>query len=404
MRKISRLAVIMLALGAALVLCAYIQVNHLPNVLQYAVSAPQSAGAPSAAGDPDALESGGAVVDSPLLSSMRSIREFMDELSDYVCAYTLTGYAPDVSVGGDAGISQAADLYAISEGHFSVYPSLISGGRLLSDEELKYGDRVALLSSQLAVDLFRLSDPTGRKIDINGEEYVVAGVIRRDKQVEDASIYAVYLPLRALAAAGTTELQTLTLSALPISGAGAEIAVDKAAQAWRPNGNFYQVGREKVRALLFPRVLIALIWLYALVRLFKVLSAWAARSYHVIQNKLKLKYLPPLLPEIAARIALFAVLLSVLLLLFGLLWQFAIRPVLLFPEWVPEVPVEWSYIEKTFWILRYAANRHVQYVTGEVLRLRFFAMMADTGAVIALIGLCLQFTLLVRNRRIVLKP
>ncbi len=53
----------------------------------------------------------------------------------------------------------------------------ISKGRLLSQIDLENNSKVCLLGNDMAETLFNLSDPVGQSIKIDGDNYVVVGVL-----------------------------------------------------------------------------------------------------------------------------------------------------------------------------------------------------------------------------------
>lgn len=378
MRKISRLARALCLIGVALMLAAWALSARVPAYLQYAVSAPDQIVA-----DPEKK------ADPPIKGEIQKLEEAMGALTDTVSAYAVVAYAPSVQL-TYADQSQKADLSAVFGAYQELFPIITSAGRRFTPEEVRYGDRVAIVSAQLAVDLFRVSDPTGRTIELDGVQYQVIGVSKRGRSVEDASNHQIYLPLAAIIKDDKTALKTLTVSARPLSFAGAEVALQEAMRAWRDGGSFFVLSRERVRALLLPRVLLSAALLLLLIGLFKGLYALARREGERLQSRLKDNYFTALMPGVVARALAGLLLLGALSALCVLWANFAAQPVLLFPEWVPEVPVEWSDIEKTFWALRYAANARTEYLTGEVLCLRFFAGMANAGCVLVLSALSLR--------------
>ncbi len=403
--RVSKLALVAALVALALLGLACLQVFALPDLLQYVTPAPIGQ-AGTQTRSPDMGEDEGdqaqtepqAVARTQLLTDIQSLRDAMAELTGVVSAHTLTGYAHDVAVSDGGQASQKAELFALSENAQAIYPMVAFTGRLLYEEELRYGDRVALLSAQLAVDLFRISDPTGKEITIDGEKYVVMGTVRRDRQVGDAGKYFVYLPLRALAKHGKTQLSLLTLSAVPVPAAGAAAALQQAGSAWHPLGSFYQLEREKLRALMTPLALAGFFWLYAIVRLFKALFAWVVGHADSVKRRLRTEYMRRMLPGILGRTLLMLLALGALLGLCGLWARFMMRPVLLFPEWVPEVPVEWGMIEATFWNLQFNGSELMQLLTPQLTRLRFFGGLAVTGSIVLLLAVILQQIHARRNR------
>lgn len=83
--------------------------------------------------------------------------------------------------GGD--ISSDTRVELVGKYGFQVRPKLLRYGRLPYEEELKSGRKVAVLDEDLALKLFRVADPLGRKVYINGESYEVIGIARHSMRV-----------------------------------------------------------------------------------------------------------------------------------------------------------------------------------------------------------------------------
>ena len=73
--------------------------------------------------------------------------------------------------------SQRASIIATTPDYMDVTNLTISSGRLLSQIDLENKSKVCLLGSDIAETLFSLSNPVGQSIKINGDNYIVIGVL-----------------------------------------------------------------------------------------------------------------------------------------------------------------------------------------------------------------------------------
>lgn len=393
MRKISRLAILTGLLALSLLAFAQVQLWRAPGLLQYAAPAPfveQFTDDAGDASDPDAVPT--QRPETRMTSGIRALETVFETMGESVSEHSLLGYAHDVDIGDTKQASQKADLFAVTENHFSLFPELIFAGRMPYDEELARGERVVALSQQLAVDLFRVSDPTGREVTLGGQKFRVVGVARRIRQTGDASPYRAYIPLRALASGENSVRPTqLTVSVRPVPGSGAEVQLAPALENWMPGGTLHQLDRDRLAAMLTPRLLLSAFGLYALVVLMKLLFSRCVSHVRETRERLRLEYFRTLLPGLLWRSLLALLMLAALMLICALWARFTLRPILLFPEWVPEVPVEWEEIQKTFWTLSYQASAQTQFRTPESARLEHMTSLANLGSILLLVSACLQW-------------
>lgn len=73
--------------------------------------------------------------------------------------------------------SSRASIIATTADYMNVTNLTISSGRLLSPIDLENNSKVCLLGSDIATNLFSLSNPVGQSIRIDGDNYTVIGVL-----------------------------------------------------------------------------------------------------------------------------------------------------------------------------------------------------------------------------------
>ena len=342
-----RLPWVLMALGALMALAALGMLSRTPNALQYCAVAPQAGekGENYAKLAADAVKLGEGMKDA--------------------LAWTAAG-GTSASVNVNAGDRSAqAALFAIGEGWLEVYPRFIEQGRRPGESELASGAKVAMLDANLAFQMFGEDLPEDAAVQINGVKFSVVGTVRHagslfgSRGVGDGQLYDVYVPLLAT---GTAELplETFTLSALPVgSGGGAS-----------------QLG--------------LIVGLYAMVGLFKRMTALATGWIQGFRAALKQSYIKALIPRLLGLIGLILLGYGALIALTWGLMVFSAQPLYVFTEWVPENIVDWSSISKVFWSLTGAASALVRVGTRELRVVEFWGGLARWGIVLFLLGAALR--------------
>lgn len=99
-------------------------------------------------------------------------------------------------------------LYGVTSSFATVYNSPVGIGRWFTDVEEGKGERVAVLGSKIATELFGNVDPVNKKIRLNGQTYEVLGVIEEKGSGFGGPSFDnyVYLPLETLFSRFNTEL------------------------------------------------------------------------------------------------------------------------------------------------------------------------------------------------------
>ena len=180
--KVRRGAWALMALGLMLALPPLALLLAEDDLLQYVVAAPSGEGA------------------AQELASLLAARETIAEtLGDSVTATAVGGLTGTASVSAGEK-SASAVVYAGAEGWFEIYPVALASGRRITETELRRGDRVIMLDSDLAFTLFGAEIPEDAEVRVLGESYAVVGTFRHRRDVGEVSAHAVCLPLRARAA------------------------------------------------------------------------------------------------------------------------------------------------------------------------------------------------------------
>lgn len=366
------------ALGLCLVLiglCVW-QIFQVDTGMQYLILAPTEPKQDPEKPTPTAL--------SGLIDKLKLSAEDWDGiLSDWA----LTSQNEGMQLTGKNGQGASARLVGVY-GNMAALPNRLARfGRSFYPEELKNGDRVILLDEELAIALFRTGDPVDRIVILNELEYRVIGILRHSRTPGEHDAYAAYVPLLSLEKEAF-QAETLMVSARPVPGAGAASQFKSDMNAWQAGGSLHLLSKERERALLPLRALMAAVGFCVALCLWRQLKRLTLFLYQDYRTRLNSLFAVQLFPRLVGYILL--VLLcagGLLLLLYGLV-LFALDPVYVFPEWIPAVPVEWSDISSTFWTNQTAVTTAMELRSPELLTLRFYRAVLTALCVLAGFILC----------------
>ena len=181
------------AFAAALVFGA-VQAKQVGDHLQYLVPAPAQQTKDNSGEDGDSKTA----PNQPIADQVKALENAAGEWdTTTMLRWTIGGVIEKTSIsGGD--ISSDTRVELVGKYGFQVRPKLLRYGRLPYEEELKSGRKVAVLDEDLALKLFRVADPLGRKVFIGGESYEVIGIARHSKRVGEYQAYTAYIPLNSV--------------------------------------------------------------------------------------------------------------------------------------------------------------------------------------------------------------
>ncbi|MGI6670297.1 MAG: ABC transporter permease [Christensenellales bacterium] len=360
---------VLLLLLALLIGWGAVKAAQTPALYQYAVPMPRAT--QQAADTKKENEEGSKPQPSAVALHLKSLRDTFTNETDMVSGWAVTTYASGVHMSESNGNTVSARLCGWY-GDMHIHPApVLRVGRLPYREELDAGTPVAVLDERLAIELFRVSDPTGRFLEAGGVQFEVIGVVQHTRTPGEHDAYSAYVPLMAVEKMEVTG-QILVVSLQPLRGGGAFSALRTLMEQWLTGGEMYSLPKEIQRTFLPIRYLLVFIVSYLLLILFKLArklsSGMIAHMKHKLQSRYAISLTPLFLSVGLGILMLYAGLLGLTYLVFSE----AIAPVYIFPEWVPAIPVEWSEISKTFWANRTAQNRLLSVRTPETLSLTFW--------------------------------
>lgn len=362
-RKFRRGACLLLATGLLTMALSLIVLCAAPDSLQYVVASSGN--------------------EEELRRALNAQGEAAEQLADCVSTVSVGAISETASVSAGER-SASATVYAVGEGWFEMYPVFQVEGRRLTETELRQGERVALLDSELAFSLFGAELPTDARARIGETEYLVVGTIRHSRSVGEVQAHCAYVPLTS---DGKAQRDTLVLAAKPIAGAGARTIFESSARSlWRSDGCFYDLKKEALRQMMLPRVLLLLFGMSAIFALMRRVNRLLSRGLEGYREKLRRNYFKATLPALAGLILRFLAGYGAVIALMYALVSFSVQPLTVFTEWVPENFVEWSSLKNVFWSLTNGAAKLVKAGTPEMRRLEFWGRLLRWGTIAALAG------------------
>ena len=386
MKKSIVRGLIALAVCVVVLTWAWSQVAAAGEDLQYLIPAPQITVAdpssqqgsqtdPDAGGAQDGQQPQKATPPNQAVQQLwESFQTTAADWDGIMRTYTLSGVAEKTSMTGDTGETKQARLTAIGDNAFTLTPEYVQFGRLFYPEELSKGCNGILLDEQLALALFKISEPIGRTVTISNVEFTVLGVIRHSLRVGDGEDYGALVTLPYLWNQ-PIQLQALQATARPLRGAGARSAFSTAMQSWKAGGTLIDLGKEGMGALMPIRVLLFTAGCVLFFTLLGFWNGWTRRFAADYRRRLEGEYAVRLLPRLLA--AIVGLLAGYALLAAGAaaLVTYIVEPVYTFTEWVPAVLVEWKDIRTAFWQVWQGAASLQELRNPELCRIRYFAMV-----------------------------
>lgn len=290
----------------------------------------------------------------------------LPDIREETCA--VHAIAPNIVLSDGQNQADCA-LYAINGRYTEFYPLFLLSGRLFYADEAQRGGDVCLIEERLAIKLFRTGEASDKTLTIGEKSYRVVGVVRDATDVGSPSSCRAYVPYEGAKAAFETIVRTDT-------------AFDET-----PDGHVISLKKEKIRATLLARVTAFYLGASVLMILTRRLRDYGNKQMARYRAALAEKYPSQLFLKAFPR-ALFIVLcwLGALVSAYALL-ALLVAPAYAFPEWVPEVLVEWTSITDMFWKNMREGGAAVLLRTQELLRLNHWGYVCNIGCVMVLLSI-----------------
>ncbi|MBO4367479.1 MAG: ABC transporter permease [Clostridia bacterium] len=349
MKRIRIAVLIPALLCALLVILSLIKTHEIPALEQYVIDAPQEY--------------------EDIITLAERKEEALADMKEAVKASCVTAYSSGTDITSPSG-SIEAGICAGTPGMFEVYPQYLLEGRIISETELGKGERVIVLGKALAFRLFPVSDAVGSKVKVNGAEYLVVGIVRDRGSIVSDNAYTAYIPLKK---AEDIVFGTMILSVLPVPGSGANIQFRNTIPGcWIPGGDCYDLEKETMRSTLPVRLPVILACAFAIIKLAVLLFGIFRRWYDKLRKGFEKSYLTALLPQIILFVLSSAVSLGVCALIVWTFADWAVIPLKVFPEWVPDDPTSWNSILAVVRQMASGSAEKVYRLSAEVCVVRYW--------------------------------
>lgn len=380
---------LMLFICAAVLALSAFQINAVGRDLQYLIPAPQMQANSQQQqdqqqdqqqgggqdGQQDGQEETPAVKpNQAALTLWESLKTAAENWSGVMETYTMSGIMEKASFAGNTEETKQARLTALNENAYRLNPQYLRFGRLFYPEELEKGADAILLDEQLALALFKISEPIGRTVTVSGIKFTVIGIVRHTKTVGDSEDYGAYVPLNYLWDK-EIQLQALQVTARPIPHAGARSTFTTAMQNWSAGGTLIDLGKEAMGAMLPIRVLLFFAGMAVFFRLLSIWNGQFRRFFADYRHRLSREYAIKLMPRLTVGILALALGYGVLVLLISWLISYLVEPVYTFTEWVPAILVEWKDIQTAFWQVWQSTSRLQEFKSPELNHIKFYGML-----------------------------
>ncbi|MBN2241392.1 MAG: ABC transporter permease [Acidobacteria bacterium] len=162
---------------------------------------------------------------------MRAIASRCKSLSHVAFVFERQGVPPTLSYRDQK--SRMVGIVGTQPSLLHIYSLDLGDGRMFTDTEVARGAKVAVLSHSPGRDLFPNTDPIGKKIRINEDEYTIVGVFAERKALGEVGDNFVAIPYTTYRAAMETEMDSPYIMASVRDDVSLEEASDEVIQVMR---------------------------------------------------------------------------------------------------------------------------------------------------------------------------
>lgn len=367
---------LLIALGIFIAFGAY-SISKVPKHLEYAFlpsidmtnSATQAAQSETSQGEQE--ENPKEKPPTALENRLKELSLVKKELKDSVPSMTLFCYYEGATLSHSGGGSLQGQVIGLWGDVDAMERSVLLAGRQLYPDELFSSHPVAVIDEKTAVELFRDGAPIDRAFSFAGVEFKVVGVIRHRRTAGERWACRAMVPLCALD--GANQNPTLAVvSGAKAAGGRARSTFFSKLSSFREGGANIDLQKERDRSFLPLRLTICILLLFVLLLIWKLIKFVLTFFIRRTRTGLQKRYFLQEFWQIALRTLASLALLGIWFFALYLVLQELIKPVLLFPEWVPSVPVEPKEMSAAFWQNRSANTALVALRTPNSLLLSFW--------------------------------
>ena len=317
-----------------------------------------------------------AVSTTPLYDLYIKAAENMGELFPKL---TMHGVKAGVSLEVEGIEPQSVYLYSLGPHWNEVYYPNVVKGRILGTTDAEEALEVVVLDEETAFKFYRDVDPIDQLVTYGGKKLEVAGVAPHSKKLGETGDFAAWVPLDQL-----TDADLLILSA-PAKSGDLFPAFKKYAESVCGKGTAIDLSQEKFRALMPLVLVLVIVVIWLMKRWIRRLTGFIRVQVEKIRVERQHSYPKKLIPYAALQM-LPVVLLIVLTIAvcFGVA-VVAMKPMQIFPEWVPETLGEYEPWVARFWQLVNVSAQPITMKTPELAEVQFWSSLILWGTFVILL-------------------
>ena len=185
------------------------------------------------------------------------------------------------SIARDADRQTTGSIYGIADGWFDVYHRTLLNGRLLGAQDIRSGNRLAVVNTSLAYSLWGDYDILGSTFQLEAEEFTVIGVVTHGQQPGQTDRCEVYIPLQSARDIRLgADIQVVSSANVSINRFEAVI------KRFTSAGSLYLLQNEKARSMACLHYLCAFVLFLILRYTFPKLRAYERRNHEECKNAL----------------------------------------------------------------------------------------------------------------------
>ena len=315
---------------------------------------------------------------TPLLDLYKKAAESMGELFPSLTMHSVKA-GETISIHDSDKRQESIYLYAIGPHWNEVYYPYVRKGRLLGTADAEAASEVVVLDEKTAVKLFQDVNPVDQPVAWGEKRLEVAGVAPHSRRLGEHGEFAAWVPLDLV-----TDADLLVLSA-PAGTGDMFPAFKRYAENAIGTGTAINLAQEKFRALM-PLLLvfvIAAIWFMK--RWIRWLAGYIRIQTEKVKAESKRRYIMKLLPYAAGQILPVILLIAATIGACFLVAVVALRPMLIFPEWIPETLGEYEPWIQRFWQLVGVSAQPVTLKTPELAEVQFWSSLVLWGTFVVLL-------------------
>lgn len=373
MRNTRKLALVCLLIGIIFLVGSMLLLYGKSNMLQFVLDAPA---------EKDLQQS----VSQELIQQLNTLSSVVEE-------YTFCTRAQGQNIASPFS-NISATIYGIHENYFDFRFEALLSGRSINKNDIVNNNPVIMLDQQSALALYSGVDILGKYVTIGSEAYRVIGVFNGGWQVGEADSCIAFIPFPTGIQNG---INTNTIECLMHCSGNVSIAstvVKNTLSAWKPSGCFYSMQREKITASMPLRIVLLIASAEMIGFLFRILKRFVQTRIYRGKEQLQQRYFSQCWRRFAAQLMIALLGYSLALAATWGLLQFAMMPLYVFTEWIPEHLFELSSWWERISGLQAEAAAALHIKSREISCAHIGSLFNQWGAFALMVGICL-----VRNKK-----